>query len=221
MRWPGVGAAGEQSDQKLAQQKSTIRFKTHSPCYTFPARRIELTFHRIYAVDCAECETKERNDRSHQVCGDARRRPQRRPAAGNCRQAPSAPHAEIGGRYPRGGGRVSKWCRPPLGMNGRLTMSERTEARTQPLPNIVKAEGEEPLFPRGRYGPDRKPIANRTFPGAKLHPRETRPRRACGQAAGSQQRRRRLRSKRGTKAPLLSTCDSNVGAVGGLQRPLI
>jgi nitrile hydratase subunit beta len=43
-------------------------------------------------------------------------------------------------------------------MNGRLTMSERTEARTQPLPNIVKAEGEEPLFREG----DTVRIANRS-----------------------------------------------------------
>jgi Nitrile hydratase beta subunit len=37
-------------------------------------------------------------------------------------------------------------------------MSERTEARTQPLPNIVKAEGEEPLFREG----DTVRIANRS-----------------------------------------------------------
>jgi hypothetical protein len=43
-------------------------------------------------------------------------------------------------------------------MNGRLTMSERTEARTQPPPNIVKAEGEEPLFRKG----DTVRIANRS-----------------------------------------------------------
>jgi hypothetical protein len=58
MRWPRVGAAGEQSDQKLAQQKSTIRFKIIVRAIHFPLAGLSPRYHLIYAVDCAECETK-------------------------------------------------------------------------------------------------------------------------------------------------------------------
>ena len=68
--------------------------------------QVRLRHEKIYATDCAECETKDgmidHIERAITFEGDLDRRTARA-ASGNCRQVPGAPHAEIGSRYPHHG----------------------------------------------------------------------------------------------------------------------
>ena len=95
-----LGACTSMTVRLYADRKQIPLARTRSVCGT----------RKIYATDCADCETKEGKidhiDRQIAL----RRRSRRRAAgaaSGNRRQVPGAPDAEVGGRYPHRRGAVS------------------------------------------------------------------------------------------------------------------